>query len=106
MRRSAAASFWLSLAVLALPVARAEDAIRTLGAVYGTPSARRTCDAAAAVASACDGKKTCDVFASNALCGDPDYGTPKTLDVEYLCGPAVAKSVTVPEATAAHLSCP
>lgn len=91
--------------VLGAAAAQTGDAIRTLAAIYGTPSQKRTCDATAAVARACDGKRTCDVLASNTLCGDPDYGTPKSLDVEYQCGPAVARSLTVFEQTDAHLSC-
>lgn len=95
----------IGLASFAAAPAAAEDVIRTLGAVYGTPSAQRTCDATAAVAAACDGKRSCDVAASNGLCGDPDYGTRKTLEVEYQCGPALARSASAPELSEAHLGC-
>ncbi len=95
------------LAIAALGPARgaAAEAIKTLAAIYGTPSENRTCDATEAVARACDGKASCTVVAGNALCGDPDFGTPKSLNVEYQCGPAVAKSITAFEETEAHLRC-
>lgn len=104
MRTFAIAGLGLGLMTLAVPPARG-DVIRVLGAVYGTPSEQRTCDATAAVAAVCDGKKSCDVLAANSLCGDPHYGTPKTLDVQYRCALAVAKSLTASEQSAAHLSC-
>ena len=85
--------------------ARAGEVIRTLDAIYGNSSAKLTCDATVAVAKACDGKRKCDIPAGNALCGDPDFGTPKSLYVEYQCGPAVAKSITAFEQTDARLSC-
>jgi hypothetical protein len=105
MRRSAVAGLGLAFAAVSAPATRADDVIKTLSALYGTPSEQRTCDATAALANACDGKKSCDVLAGNSLCGDPNPGTPKTLDVEYQCGPAVAKSLTASERSDAHLSC-
>ena len=106
MRLRIAAGLGLLAAGIAdCPAAGAEQVIKTLSALYGTSAAQRTCDATAVVGSACDGKKRCAVLASNALCGDPDFGTPKTLNLEYQCGPAIAKSVTAAEMTEAHLSC-
>jgi hypothetical protein len=105
MRMFAVAGLGLGFATVTAPATWADDVIKTLSALYGTPSEQRTCDATAAVADACDGKKSCDVRAGNSLCGDPNIGTPKTLDVEYQCGPAVAKSLTASEQRDAHLSC-
>src|ERR1700738_1669456 len=97
MRMSVVAVLGLGLTTPAVSQSPADDLIKTLGAVYGTPSQQRTCDATAVVAGACDGKKSCDVLAGNSLCGDPNYGTPKTLDLQYQCGPAVARSLTASE---------
>lgn len=105
MRMFAVAGLGLGLATIAVAPTRADDVIKVLGAVYGTPSEQRTCDATPAVADVCDGKQSCDVLAANSLCGDPHYRTPKTLDVQYQCGPAVAKSVTASEQSEAHLDC-
>lgn len=104
MRMAVIGGLGLGLTSLAVSPTRG-DVIKTLSAVYGTPSEQRTCDATAVVAGACDGKSSCDVLAGNSLCGDPNYGTPKTLDVQYQCGPAVAKSLTASEQSDAHLSC-
>lgn len=81
------------------------EVIHTLGAVYGTPATKHTCDATAVVAQACNGKTACNILASNALCGDPDYGTPKSLNVVFECGPALGRSVTAQEETEARLAC-
>lgn len=105
MRMYGVVCFGLALATLVAAPSQAGDGIKTLSAAYGTPSEQRTCDAKAAVAQACDGKKSCDVPAGNLLCGDPDFGTRKTLDIQYQCGLAVAKSVTAAEQTEARLSC-
>lgn len=105
MTCSIAAVLALSTALFAALPASAEETIEVLNAVYGTPGTGRTCDATAVIRAACDGKTSCDVLVSNRLCGDPDFGTPKTLNLDYQCGPAVAKSLTAPELTAAHLSC-
>ncbi|MFO1074546.1 MAG: hypothetical protein U1E17_18035 [Geminicoccaceae bacterium] len=47
------------------------------------------CDAREAVASQCDGRASCSVYAGNLLCGNPELGPPKTLAVEYACGSLV-----------------
>ena len=52
-------------------------------AAYGSDS--RLCDATAAVNEQCGGEAACDIAASNALCGDPDYGVVKKLKVLYRC---------------------
>lgn len=93
------------LAVLASSAAQADTALKILAAVYGTPVTHHTCDATAVIARGCDGKTSCDVLAGNWLCGDPDYETPKTLDVVFTCGPAEARSVTAAEQSVAHLAC-
>lgn len=52
-------------------------------AVYGT--SYRYCDATYAVRH-CDGRDSCQIRASNNLCGDPHKGERKTLNVVYSCG--------------------
>lgn len=99
------AGLGVAVVVVASGAAAAEPVIKTLAAVYGTPATHSTCDATAVIARVCDGKASCDVFAGNWMCGDPDYETPKTLDVVFTCGPAEARSVTAAEASVAHLSC-
>ncbi len=52
-------------------------------AIYGT--GYRYCDATYAVRH-CDGLDSCQIRASNNLCGDPHKGERKTLKVIYSCG--------------------
>jgi len=53
-------------------------------ATYGTR--RNWCDPTNVIANRCDGQTDCDVYASNSLCGDPDFRVVKDLQVVYFCG--------------------
>lgn len=72
---------------------------------YATYRGRyNSCDATYAVADQCDGRDYCDVYASNNLCGDPEFRTVKDLEITYYCG-RHRKSVFTRENSYARLSC-
>ncbi len=54
------------------------------GADYGTYS--RSCDATESVQHLCNGQRNCRLEADNNLCGDPEKGARKSLQVTYFCG--------------------
>lgn len=64
-----------------------------------------TCDATAYASGICNGQPSCSVTASNGICGDPAYGTGKSIIINYTCS-GVAKSSSAPENAGAALSCP
>lgn len=74
-----------------------------LGASYRSIDGR-ACDAFAHVHKKCDGDGSCKVKASNKICGDPDRGRLKVLEVTYACGNRQFQSRT-PERSSSRLSC-
>lgn len=58
--------------------------IRVTGAYYG--SRERNCEAGRAVARMANGKRSFSFKVTNEICGDPDPGKRKTLEVTYTCG--------------------
>jgi hypothetical protein len=91
--------------LLALQVATPPSGLRMLDAVYGTPERDRLCDATPPLARTCDGRADCVIVAGNALCGDPDVGTPKRLFIAFKCGDRPAQTLTIPEAASVMLHC-
>lgn len=77
--------------------------ITILGASYRSIDGR-ACDAFAHVHKKCDGDKDCKVKASNKICGDPDRGRLKVLEVTYACGNRQFQSRT-PERSSSRLRC-
>ena len=45
-----------------------------------------SCDATSELEKQCNELSSCNVKATNSLCGDPLFGTPKNLTVSYSCG--------------------
>lgn len=74
-----------------------------LGASYRSIDGR-ACDAFAHVHKKCDGDDSCKVKASNKICGDPDRGRLKVLEVTYACGKRQFQSRT-PERSSSRLRC-
>ena len=56
-----------------------------LGATYRSIDGR-ACNAYSYAHRKCDGTQSCTVKASNSICGDPDRGRLKVLEVSYACG--------------------
>lgn len=77
--------------------------ITILGATYRSIDGR-ACDAFAHVHKKCDGDNSCKVKASNKICGDPDRGRLKVLEVTYACGNRQFQSRT-PERSSSRLRC-
>ena len=63
---------------------RAGPSIQVLSARYGTRYA--TCDATDSLRRVAGLNRNVDFVVNNNLCGDPAYGRPKRLYVEYQCG--------------------
>jgi hypothetical protein len=74
-----------------------------LGATYRSIDGR-ACDAFSRVHRECDGTSSCSVRASNNICGDPDRGRLKVLEIAYACGNRQL-SARAPEKSRARLSC-
>jgi hypothetical protein len=62
------------------------------------------CDATEAVRAACDGRPSCSVRASDALCGDPEPTVLKKLEVVHACR-GEERWVEVAEGAAVSLAC-
>jgi|APTNR8051073442_1049403.scaffolds.fasta_scaffold12990_2 hypothetical protein len=62
------------------------------------------CDATTKVKEICQNKESCTVAADNNLCGDPKFGTPKKLIVEFSCGKN-GKSQRADENTDLSIAC-
>lgn len=77
--------------------------IQIVSAVYGKSD--KTCDARAFLATRCTGRNRCEAMASNNLCGDPNPGLIKQLDVIYRCGPAEIKHASTMEYLLVELNC-
>lgn len=77
--------------------------VTILGATYRSIDGR-TCDAYSYAHRKCDGNQSCTVKASNKICGDPDRGRLKILDVTYRCGNQQFTSST-PERSRSQIRC-
>ena len=64
----------------------------------------RACDAYPLVYRICDGEKSCSKKSSNKICGDPDRGRLKILEVVYACGDEYYQG-NVPERKRLRLRC-
>ena len=74
-----------------------------LGATYRSIDGR-ACDAFSFVHRRCDGERSCSVKANNNICGDPDRGRLKVLEVVYACGYQQLRA-NVPERSRSRLGC-
>ncbi|NKB45017.1 MAG: hypothetical protein GKS03_12140 [Alphaproteobacteria bacterium] len=74
-----------------------------LGATYRSVDGR-ACDAYSYAHRKCDGNQSCTVKASNNICGDPDRGRLKILEVTYACGNQQYTANT-PEKSRSKLRC-
>ena len=74
-----------------------------LGASYRSINGR-ACDAFSNVHRKCDGERSCNVRASNNICGDPERGRLKVLEISYACGGRTL-SARVPEKSNTRLVC-
>lgn len=74
-----------------------------LGATYRSVDGR-SCSAYAYAHRKCDGNQSCTVKASNSICGDPDRGRLKILDIAYSCGNQQFTSST-PEKSRSQIRC-
>lgn len=74
-----------------------------LGATYRSIDGR-TCNAYSYAHRKCDGNQSCTLKASNKICGDPDRGRLKILDVSYRCGNKQYTSST-PERSRSKIRC-
>ena len=74
-----------------------------LGATYRSIDGR-ACDAFSFVHRRCDGERSCSVRANNNICGDPDRGRLKVLEVVYACGDRQLRA-NVPERSRSKLRC-
>ena len=71
-------------AVVAPPPNVPTGPIQVTGAFYG--SDQRNCQAGRQVARLANGKRSYSFKVTNEVCGDPDPGKRKTLEVTYTCG--------------------
>ena len=76
--------------------------IKVTGAFYG--SGKKNCDATRYVARHANGNRTYSFKVSNDMCGDPDRGQRKTLEVTYWCG-AVSRTASAREHQDIYLNC-
>ena len=74
-----------------------------LGATYRSVDGR-ACNAFSHVHKRCDGEQSCSIKATNSICGDPDRGRLKVLEVAYTCGDQQMRT-NVPEKSRSRLSC-
>lgn len=96
-------AFAISIAFTVVSAPVAAENIKVKRATYRA-DVTYACDATSKVKEICKDQETCTVSADNNLCGDPKFGTPKKLIVEYSCG-KTGKSVRADEGTDATLSC-
>jgi len=69
---------------------------------YG--SSNKICDATRHVRLKAQGKHSASIDATNTICGDPDPGQRKELEVSYTCG-SVAKTASAYEHRTVYLDC-
>ncbi len=74
-----------------------------LGATYRSIDGR-SCDAFSRVHRKCDGTSSCSIRATNNICGDPDRGRLKVLEIAYACGDRQL-TARAPEKSRARLTC-
>jgi len=79
------------------------NTIKIIEAKYGKNN--RNCDATGFVISQCDGKMKCQFTTTNAMCGDPLYGTKKEIIVKYTCGYASERYGKADENSTLSISC-
>lgn len=72
-------------------------------ATYGTW--KHSCNATSLIAGRASGRHHFQMRVSNDMCGDPDHGKAKSLDVSYYCG-NYAKTASAREHDTLTLSCP
>lgn len=77
--------------------------IRLYSATYGTYKKR--CDATAYTAPRINGRSSASFAVSNQMCGDPDPGQRKSLQIHYACGDTEKES-TAYEHRDIYVSCP
>ena len=76
--------------------------IKVTTAFYG--SGKKNCDATRYVARRANGNRTHSFKVSNEMCGDPDRGQRKTLEVTYYCG-EVSRASSAREHQDIYLNC-
>jgi hypothetical protein len=69
---------------------------------YG--SSNKICDATRQVRLKAQGKRSASIDVSNSLCGDPDPGQRKELEVSYTCG-NISKTASGYEHRSVYLDC-
>jgi hypothetical protein len=89
-------------AVVAPPPNVPTGPIQVTGAHYG--SDQRNCQAGRQVARLAHGKRTYSFKVTNEICGDPDPGRRKTLEVAYTCG-HLQKSASAREHQTIYFDC-
>ena len=76
--------------------------IKVTSAFYG--SGKKSCDAIRYVARRANGQRTHSFKVTNDMCGDPDRGQRKTLEVTYWCG-QVSRTASAREHQDIYLNC-
>lgn len=76
--------------------------ITVMNARYG--SDKKHCNATRWVARQANGRRTASLEVSNSICGDPDFGARKELEVAYRCGP-VERTASQREHRTLYLNC-
>jgi hypothetical protein len=76
--------------------------IKVTSAFYG--SGKKNCDATRYVARKANGNRTHSFKVTNDMCGDPDRGQRKTLEVTYWCG-QVSRTASAREHQDIYLNC-
>jgi hypothetical protein len=76
--------------------------IKVTSAFYG--SGKKNCDATRFAARKVNGQRTASFKVSNDMCGDPDHGQRKTLEITYWCG-QVARTASAREHQDIYLNC-
>jgi hypothetical protein len=76
--------------------------IKVTGAFYG--SGKKNCDATRYVGRHANGNRTYSFKVTNDMCGDPDRGQRKTLEVTYWCG-QVSRTASAREHQDIYLNC-
>ena len=84
------------------PPAPSLGPIKVTSAFYG--SGKKNCDATRYVGRKANGNRTHSFKVSNDMCGDPDRGQRKTLEVTYWCG-EVSRTASAREHNDIYLNC-
>lgn len=68
--------------------------IKIASAIYGTlANPLLTCNATAFARTTCDGKTNCSFNANNSICGDPDGGVHKEMEITYQCSASNSQNI-------------